>query len=720
MNIIPTPQRLHVGSGSVPLSSCQIVKGLVAESAVIREYFQKHLKPQDRKHFEGSCGEQAYFLNVESKPQPRIIYGATGQQGLRYAEATLQQLRFESRGQDRIRVAEIVDWPDFEYRMNDWLIWAEIGCWSYDHGDGKRAFVRRIKDKLQWSADHKVNVILIDGFGWNAERFPGYGAMTRDLNAYARELGIHLMYSGYAAGYGAGNVYDGKSINCGLTFQNRSRYPNGKVYPCCGNPELKEERSRLMGTCLSNDRLMALKQQELRQFVQSVHPGALYIHNLDLVNISGLEQSWLQRCPRCKERWPNDDPLAPDGAAGAYAYHYDALTDTVFSIEDDQMGYKASRDCLVAHISPGYSIPEASDKEWDRHLQYFPSVSRYMRNVKNVYFGIREQFRRHNGTRLRFREMADAIQKSGKGHGLCAAVFNGCDAFYTDHLFSAAPSLNGLYRGAGLLMNCSGNAYQEPLQLLNSEFSWNSAGAALPRTYAQCQKKFDTYKDRKEQPQDIFGAQGFLGRACEALYGKDAGRHMRKVFSLTTSDDLSPLAHLTTKMTDSFGNPNREPLHRWGDDLPAEKAADFAKRWGRVEKITVKAQKAVQAALRAGPTDRAISDLAWYAKSLEIGAVYAKAAESYYQLYAKAQEVLSSGVPRKTSEIDRQFSELQSLTRKIAELLKSNFPRKMLDHMGGDRLQKQRALDFLRKQSREVARGAGTGQRGAKTQPAWW
>ncbi len=712
--IIPTPQQTHFGGGSLPLSSCRIVKGTVADSAEIREYFEKRLKPQERERFGGPCGEQAYFLAVEGGPSGRVICGATARQGLRYAEATLRQLRVPSQGEERVQEAEIVDWPDFQYRLNDWLIWSEIGCWSYDRGDGKEAFLRRAKDKLQWSADHKLNVILLDGMGWNAERFPGYGAMMRELNAYARGLGIHLMYSGYGSGYGMGRLYGGQ------IFENRVAYPRGERYACCGHPVRGRGQSRFMGTCISNDALMRLKQQELGRFVRSVHPGALYIHNLDIDDFTNLGLSWQQRCARCRERWPNDDPLAPDGAAGAYAHHYDSLTDAVFGVEDEEAGYRAARDCFLVHVSPAYGGYETPDEEWDRNLQYFAAVSRCMRNVANVCFGTREHLTRHRSSRRRLKQMAEVLHQQGQGHGICAILFHGCDGFFNDHLFSAAPTLSGFYQGATVLMNSSGTAYQEPLQLLNAEFAWNASQTTLPGGFAECKKRFEGYRDLKERPEGIFGAEGFLGHACEELYGERAGPHMREVFVLRTSEGLPPVAHITTKSFEAFGNPSAPPFHRWGDDLPEEEAARVAQRWLRVKEVTLKASAAAHAALDAGPPERTKADVQWEAKSFEIGALYAEGAQRYYELYAIAQRLLAGEPSVKASAIDGAHEAVLSVTRKIEELLRTSFPGRMLDYLGGDMGQKQRVLEYLVDKSLEIVQGSKTGVRGEKSGRTWW
>jgi len=682
----------------------------------VRECFEKRLTADERAVFRGPAGSQAYFIESRPKPQPQVLVGATGERGLRYAKATLQQLRSISPDGRKLPVVRIVDWPDFEYRLNNWLLWSEIGCWSYDRGDGRDAFVRRAKDKLRWSADHKINAILIDGFGWNAERFPGYGAMMRELNAFARELGIHLMYSGYGSGYGMGRAYGGK------TFENRQRYPNGRRYSCCGHPDRGGEQSRYLGTCLSNDALLRGKQRELRRFVRNVHPGALYIHNIDLDDFDSLQRSWLLRCPRCRERWPSDDALSPEGAAGAYAHQYDQLTQAVFDVADSKTGYRAERDCLVVHVSPGYGDRSCSDKEWDNLLEYHSTVSRGMRPSPNILFGMREQFTRRRGARLRFQEMSHALKREGRGHGICGVIFGGCDAFTNDHVFNAAPSLSGLYRGAKMLMNCAGNAYQEPLQLLNAEYAWNASQAELPRSYSACIRRFEACKERRERPQRIFGPNGFLGRACRRLYGTSAGLHVRKAYTLATRDGLPALWHATTKSYEWLGNPSAQAFLNawWGDDLPASDARERQRRWRRIAKVTREAHAHLVAASRVGPLPRSRADVRRLAKGLEIGAMLAEASEKYFAMYGLAQEIVGKGCAADGRGVKQKRDEILRLVLKIERLLSRQFPRPMLDYLEGDLWQTRQVLKILGEQSEQICRGVGTGERGEKSRRSWW
>ena len=300
--------------------------------------------------------EQGYVIRPAAGASAPLYLVARDPQGLLYAAVTLAQLLRLEGGRIVARAPHIRDWPSFGYRGNNWLLWVECGRWSYERGDGFAAYAERIERKLDFSLQHKINLLIFDGFGWNPERFPGYGALARRCARYARERGIKLLVGGYGAGYGAGDRYDGH------IFRNRRSYPDGELYDCCRF--VGRDRSSTFGTCISNDALTALKQEELRRYVRAAEPGALYIHFLDIEDIAGHELSWSTRCPACRERWPNDALAAADGAAGAFAELYDALCDAVFSVSNPETGYHAARDCMPILISPAYTVCTDSDATW--------------------------------------------------------------------------------------------------------------------------------------------------------------------------------------------------------------------------------------------------------------------------------------------------------------------------------------------------------------------
>ena len=49
----------------------------------------------------------------------------------------------------------------------------------------------------------------------------------------------------------------------------------------------------------------------------------------------------------------------------------------------------------------------------------------------------------------------------------------GADRFITDYPLTGAPAMNALFAGARSMYNASGDFYQEPMELINAEYSWN-------------------------------------------------------------------------------------------------------------------------------------------------------------------------------------------------------------------------------------------------------
>ena len=494
--------------------------------------------------------EQGYVIRPAAGASAPLYLAARDPQGLLYAAVTLAQLLRLEGGRIVARAPHVRDWPSFRYRGNNWLLWVECGRWSYERGDGATAYAARIERKLDFSLQHKVNLLIFDGFGWNPERFPGYGALARRCARYARERGIKLLVGGYGAGYGAGDRYDGH------IFRNRRGYPDGELYDCYRF--VGRDRSSTFGTCLSNAALTALKQEELSWYVRAGEPGALYIHFLDIEDMAGHELSWRTRCPACRERWPNDALAAADGAAGAFAQLYDALCDAVFSVSNRETGYHAARDCMPILISPAYTVRTDSDATWQAALHYWAAVSRSMRNVENVQFGLREQYLSEDGSTHRLQELRRVLDAEGRGHGTCAVVFAGADGFDNDHLYSGNPVLSKYYLGVDTLMNASGHAYQEPLQVLNAEYGWRASDnpwfdEPVAASNAVAIRRFDEYLCGLRRPAGIFGPEGFLEAACRRLYGPAGGHaHGRGVAS----------HHPGRRAAGGVPVPHRVPAHR--------------------------------------------------------------------------------------------------------------------------------------------------------------
>ena len=270
------------------------------------------------KGTDGSITTETLFEDLRPELRRLRLEGwcrtVAGIAGLLYALMTLRQLwRRTAGGRWELPGVRIRDYPDVAYRVLDWLMNAECNRWCYDWGDGPRAVAARIKRRLDLCLAYKINTVHFDGLGWDASRTPGYAALMRKLNAYARDRGILLIAGGCGGGYGPTYQvqFQKQGKYWGQAFYNRRRYPAGAVYLCQGNP-LYERRpgfprglSRSMGTCLSNAALRALKLRELADYVRKTEPGALYIHDLDTGDYRATSAAWKLRCPRCRRRWPN-------------------------------------------------------------------------------------------------------------------------------------------------------------------------------------------------------------------------------------------------------------------------------------------------------------------------------------------------------------------------------------------------------------------------------
>ena len=126
-----------------------------------------------------NAAEQGYVIRPAAGASAPLYLAARDPQGLLYAAVTLTQLLRLEGGRIVARAPHIRDWPSFRYRGNNWLLWVECGRWSYERGDGAAAYAARIERKLDFTLQHKINLLIFDGFGWNPERFPGYGALVR-------------------------------------------------------------------------------------------------------------------------------------------------------------------------------------------------------------------------------------------------------------------------------------------------------------------------------------------------------------------------------------------------------------------------------------------------------------------------------------------------------------------------------------------------------------
>ena len=622
----------------------------------LKDRVARILDPEDRKVLDDSKGiEQDYVIRT-LPDRGEVWMVAAGPQGLLYAAATLLQLLEPSEKGLRIQEAHVRDYPDFPYRASaDWLLRAEINRWAYDWGDGKKAFVRRIKRQLDFCLRYKINMVFFDGFGWNSEKFPGYAGMMRDLNGYARDRGIKLIFSGFGANYDRAKVQP--EHNIGQVHYNRKAYPRGEVYPCFG--EVRTPEHPMLGTCRSNEALNLIKSREMSTFVRSVEPGALYIHFEDMGLFERAQERWLERCAECRTRWPNDNFAATDGGAGAIAHGCHVLLESIFGVRNSESGYDASRDCTVIPISPAYAVESDSEDDWDRVLDLWSNVVSLLPDHPNIQIGFREIFPRKS-TNQRW---VDAYKERLKSRGLNSKTFifflGGADQ-YSWHSFNypfvATSIMSGMFEGGTSLYHFNGGLHQEPLQLLNAEFAWNvrAPGSLMPDTHEDCTEAWKALMKYENMPESICSEDGFLGEACRQIYGGQAGRAMYSFFSDYVCQPRSNGESLAPVLPDKLF-----PLsilwrilaldeNHWNPSSPDSKPqatltdlgityGDWQRRlshvWGLYARVTGRGRQRVGEALSAPDLNPSVrEDLVYLEKCLQVGELFSELISSYHEL----------------------------------------------------------------------------------------
>ena len=687
------------------------------------------LLPEHLRALDGPNADQGYIIH--SGEQTPIVLYAHSPVGLLHAVATLLQL-IEPADQDRYELPgiSIRDSPAFAIRGNNWNLFGEIGGWSYDRGDGREAYEQRIVRKLDLCWQHKVNLVIFDGLGWSTDRFPGYAPMMQRLNEAARLRGVRLLYSGYGSGYGA-------RCNSGESFRNRTHYPDGPVYPCFGCPSADgEDIARTMGSCLSNQDLLQLKQQELTEFVERVEPGALYIHNLDISHISEAQIAWPLRCPACRERWPNDAIAAADGMAGAYAWFYDALADAINQIANPASDYCAERDCLLFMVSPNYSSYDADDDEWQAHCDYFEVLAGELRN-RNIVLGLREQFCNQDGTGGRYAQLRRRLDRTGRGTAFGGFCFMGGGGYYNNLPFIATPALAGCFEGADAVVHANGNGLHEPQQLLNAEYGWNPRGSAFHieeshTDHAAFMQRYWHLLSGRARPTKLFAPGGFLDQACQRLYGEKAGPRMARVYRLSGSrpiQELGPCFHRASVLlplwntllpTGRFSTFRRKGIE-WKPELDSAvwHALRLLKTAG--EEMALLNRKGARLAARAerdAPSPDVQADIAWFATSLSLGGRLAGCVAAYLGTFERAHRAASMG-----AGIEEALLAVAGLRRRLARLsstMRERVPGEPLDYLGGEVGFSRNVVADLQRQARDMATTLTTGAWPAQPVSTWW
>lgn len=667
LNIIPTPQSVVAipKTGKTPLEKAKtfFVDAALKKSAAEAFKFLPLLENENANKADvvitcdASLAKQFYavdedwFKHPNAEEQGYIIKGlsngkivifAHNYMGIMYAIATLIQIPAVS---DEF---EIKDYPDFRYRGNKWLIWNETEVWSYDFGDGIDAFKERIIRKLDMCLKFKINMVYFDGWGSNLDRTPHYKELMNLCNHEARKRGIHLIHGAYTMGYGLSAHNFGKHF--GKVYKNINA---GEEYECLGT--FKKDpyddsiepfvTGRTFGTCISNKELMEDKLSELKEFIREAQPGALYLHNMDSHVID--QRLWLARCEDCRKRWPNDDVLAKDGMAGAFAEFFDELNGGLRSVKCDD--YDASKDLLIFNVSPGYMWYVCTDEEIESASKFWEAVQKYTKVKENVIPLFRELHYNRDDDKLR---IPDVVSKAWQGEQSFGIInFSGAGGFYNDKLFFISSVFNYMFKGADALITCSGSAFQEPLQIFNAEYMWKCENSSfynmkdVPVGYDAFLKLYYDCRDTKVRPHEVYGDGGMLDVICQKLYGEN-WEAMSKVFKLCGENFECVVPYACNKETLNAGN-DVIIYYRWDNELPETEIEKFIASFGEIKRLN----ELAESILKAEKTDN--PDIKSYLEMILLNKPIVCYWYEYLKLYLAADQFIKNGVGEKEKLIEQ-------------------------------------------------------------------
>ena len=263
-----------------------------------------------------------------------------------------------------------------------------------------------------------------------------------------------------------------------------------------------------------------------------MEPGALYIHHEDCCAFNEFAKAWPGRCERCRKRWPNDDFSAADGGAGAFAHGYSTLLRAVNDVKKPN-GYDASRDTEVIFVSPVYQPNSASSEDWSNMLTLWGNIAKQLPPAENLQICLREVFPQSGGAGSFVQKFNWAMSQAGRNFRPFLFFIGGADNFLSDYPLTGAPAMNAMFLGAKSMYNATGDFYQEPMEIINAEYSWNSRSTGYYRVPSRYRKPricaFDLSTTRVEPP-EIFGRGGIYEKACELLYGPKAGPIMASYY----------------------------------------------------------------------------------------------------------------------------------------------------------------------------------------------
>jgi hypothetical protein len=296
----------------------------------------------------------------------------------------------------------------------------------------------------------------------------------------------------------------------------------------------------------------------------------------------------------------------------------------------------------------------------------------------------------------------------------------GADRFVTDYPLSGAPAMNALFQGARGIYNASGDFYQEPMELIDAEYSWNVRPGffRVPATYNEARELVRRYADEQNQPPEVFGPGGLYERACDLLYGAKAGPVMAAYYRLSAELPEKPAAagaggRRQTYLPETWDRAYAAPSHWrhliedslvWGTEITdetfgaavkrmhldtAELHRRLARRWRICAELNRRGGAKVEEALAAGPIPEAREDLQFLKRLLAAyqplmaalteyhAGVYARLTagpspanfERAARLAAESERIARRSFPQPIDPVGGEIGTLRTLTARLVQTI---------------------------------------------------
>jgi hypothetical protein len=314
----------------------------------------------------------------------------------------------------------------------------------------------------------------------------------------------------------------------------------------------------------------------------------------------------------------------------------------------------------------------------------------------------------------------DVMRKAGLRLNTFLFFAGGADRFITDHPLTGMPAMNALFLGSRGIYNSSGDAYQEPMELINADFSWNArttGSSHVPQTFDDARASLRRFAYQMNEPAEIFGTNGAFDRSLQHLYGPASAAAMKKYY-LESEDlpetaaqiaDSRPMTYLPLTWDRMFAASSHwrqliQDSRTWHGNIDSEPIAAavlraklsqpelhhrLARRWRIASELNRRGSADLQQALAAGPSKESLQDLeflrtlrgvyqplmdslslfheAWY---LRLTGRRAAASQEALRLARRAKEMAEQAFPKPIDPVAGEVGTLRQLTTKLVDSIR--------------------------------------------------